>query len=479
MGVLDQVEPKKVFHFFEEICQIPHGSRNTKQISDFLAAFAAQRHLECHQDSSNNIIIFKAASEGYESSAPVILQGHMDMVCEKAPECQKDMEKEGLNLVLEGDTVYAKGTTLGADDGIAVAMGLALLDDDTIAHPPLEIVFTVDEEIDMLGANTLDVGLLKGRRLINLDSEEEGIFTVGCAGGATTQCNLPIAREKAGGKAYSVKVAGLVGGHSGAEIHKGHVNANGLLARTLLHLTESVDYSLISFTGGRKDNAIPVEAEAILVAEGAAGLSQACKEFAETLHNELRVREPGVTLTVSPAAAEELPMTKESRDRVLCLLTSLPNGVQVMSADIPGLVQTSLNLGVVRTEQNQLTARSLLRSSLDSEKHMLIERTTSLAALLQGRVEVSNEYPGWEYAPVSPLRDLFVQVYQEQYGNEPRVETIHAGLECGLFASKLPGLDCVSLGPTLTDIHTYRERLHIASIQRTWNLVLEVLKRLK
>lgn len=479
MGVLDQVEPKKVFHFFEEICQIPHGSRNTKQISDYLAAFAAQRNLECHQDSSNNIIIIKAASEGYEASAPVILQGHMDMVCEKAPDCRKDMAKEGLDLVLDGDTVYAKGTTLGADDGIAVAMGLAILDDDTLAHPRLEAVFTVDEEIDMLGANTLDTGLLKGRRLINLDSEEEGIFTVGCAGGATTQCKLPLAREKAAGKAYAVKVSGLVGGHSGAEIHKGHVNANGLLARLLLHLTKAVDYALVSFTGGNKDNAIPVEAEAVLVTEDAHGLVQACRAFEELLHNELRVREPRVTVTVSPAAAGELPMTKESRNRVLCLLANLPNGVQVMSADIPGLVQTSLNLGVVRTEKDLLTARSLLRSSLDSEKHMLIERITSLAALLQGRVELSNEYPGWEYAPVSPLRDLFVQVYWEQYGKAPKVETIHAGLECGLFAAKLPGLDCISLGPTLTDIHTYRERLHIASIQRTWQLVLEVLKRLK
>lgn len=479
MGVLDQVEPKKVFHFFEEICQIPHGSRNTKKISDYLAGFAARRNLECHQDDTNNIVIFKAASEGYENSAPVILQGHMDMVCEKAPDCQKDMEKEGLDLVLDGDTAYAKGTTLGADDGIAVAMGLALLDDETIPHPPLEVVFTVDEEIDMLGANTLDVSLLKGRRLINLDSEEEGIFTVGCAGGATTQCNLPVTREKTAGKAYTVKLSGLVGGHSGAEIHKGHGNANGLLARVLLHLAGTLDYELVSFTGGRKDNAIPVEAEAVLVTDDGDGLSQACKEFAEVLHNELRVREPGLMLTVSPAAAGELPMTKESRDRVLCLLTNLPNGVQVMSADIPGLVQTSLNLGVVRTEKNQLTARSLLRSSLDSEKYMLVEKITSLAARLQGCVEISNEYPGWEYTPVSPLRDLFVQVYREQYGKDPKVETIHAGLECGLFAAKLPGLDSVSLGPTLTDIHTYRERLHIASIQRTWKLVLEVLRRMK
>jgi len=479
MGVLDQVEPQKVFHFFEEICQIPHGSRHTKQISDYLAGFAAKRGLEYYQDSVNDVIIIKEASKGYEESAPVILQGHMDMVCEKAPDCPKDMEKEGLDLVLDGDTAYARGTTLGADDGIAVAMGLAVLDDDTIAHPRVEVVFTVDEEIDMLGANTLDVSPLKGRRLINLDSEEEGIFTVGCAGGATTCCSLPVSRAAVPGKTFSLKVSGLVGGHSGTEIHKGHANANGLLARALLHLSGSVDYALVSFNGGSKDNAIPREAEAVLVTEDAAGLAGGCAAFNGIVRNELRVTDSAVTLTVTETAAGELPMTKESRDRVLGLLTNLPNGVQVMSADIPGLVQTSLNMGIVRTETDRLVVRSLLRSSVDSEKHMLIERITSLGSLLGGSVEVSNEYPGWEYAPVSPLRDLFVQVYQEQYGKAPRVETIHAGLECGLFAAKLPGLDCVSLGPTLTDIQTYRERLHIASIQRTWQLLLEVLRRMK
>lgn len=478
MGILDQVEPKRVFHFFEEICQIPHGSGHTDQISAYLAAFAAERGLEHIRDRYNNIIIKKKASPTYESSRPVILQGHMDMVCEKAPDCRKDMEKEGLDLVLEGDTVYAKGTTLGADDGIAVAICLAILDDDTIPHPPLEVVLTVDEETGMLGAIGLDASPLKGRAMINLDSEDEGVFTVGCAGGADVLCQLPVVRKEAAGTALAIKVGGLVGGHSGAEINKGRANANTLLARILLHLAQKADWQLVSVAGGSKTNAIPREAEAIILTAEPDHVKAEAAAFEKLLRREFRVTDPELNAAVEETETTLLPLTEASRDAVLCFLTCLPNGVQAMSATMAGLVQTSLNMGIVRTTEEQISAQFLVRSSVDSQKRMVMERMACLTKQLGGSVAVSGDYPGWEYSPVSPLRDLFVAVYKEQYGRDPKVEAIHAGVECGMFASKLPGLDCISLGPTLTDIHTYRERLHIASIQRTWELLLEVLRRM-
>lgn len=479
MDVLDSLEPRRVFHFFEELSKIPHGSRHTKAVSNWLADFGRQRGLEVHQDALDNVILVGPASPGYEQAAPVIFQGHMDMVCEKAPDCTKDMEKEGLDLEMSGDEITARGTTLGADDGIAVAMGLALLDDPAIPRPRLEVVFTVDEEIGMLGAEALDASGLKGRRMINMDSEEEGVFTVGCAGGVDVNCALPVRREAFGGTCLELKISGLTGGHSGAEIGRGRANAHMLLGRLLLHLDREALYRLVEVEGGTKDNAIPREARALLVTPEPDRLQRAAEAFGEAVRKEYHVTDPELQVAVGPAVTETLPMDRTSTEKVQCLLTSLPNGVQAMSPELAGMVQTSLNLGILYTERDQVCAGLLVRSSVESQKEMVAERIEGLLRQMGGQAFREGDYPGWEYRADSPLRDLFVQVYREQYGKDPKVEAIHAGVECGMFAAKLPGLDCISLGPTLTEIHTYRETMHIASVQRTWNLLLEVLKRMK
>ena len=479
MAILEHLEPRGVFRFFEEMCAIPHGSANTKAVSDWLMAFARERGLEAYQDQLNNVIIIKQATAGYENAPAVILQGHMDMVCEKAPDCEKDMEKEGLDLAVDGDTVYARGTTLGGDDGIAVAMALALLDADDIPHPRLEAVFTVDEEIGMLGAVGMeDVSMLRGRRMLNLDSEVEGVFTVSCAGGNLTKCTLPVRRETFGAEFLTVTVGGLRGGHSGVEIDKGLGNACMLLGRVLTACGRETALRLVSVSGGLKDNAIPREASAVVAAADAREIRAVCARLDAELKNEYRTTDPEVFVSVRDGGAD-LPMDEDSTRRILAFLTCAPNGIQAMSADIPSLVQTSLNLGILTTGDETVDASFCVRSSVDSQKQMLVERLECLTETLGGSVGVFGDYSGWEYRSDSPLRELLVEVFTEQYGHAPKIEAIHAGVECGIFAGKLPGLDCVSMGPDLTEIHTCRERLHIASVQRLWAMVLETLKRMK
>ena len=442
MSVLSNLEPKAVFTFFEELCAIPHGSGHTKAISDYLAAFGRARGLETHQDAANNVIIKAPGTPGYEQSAPVIVQGHMDMVCAKVPDCAKDMEREGLDLAVEGDTVLARGTSLGGDDGIAVAMALALLDAKDLPHPPIEAV-----------------------------------FTVGCAGGATARCVLPVTRTACAGHAMTVTVSGLRGGHSGSEIHKGRGNASILLGRIL---SRAGDIRLVSADGGMFDNAITREVSATVITGDPDSLQALCTQMDADFRGELRATDPDVAVTCVPCReVPDLPMDGESTRRCVCLLTCVPNGVQVMSADMPGLVQTSLNLGILATGRNSMEVSFSVRSSVESQKNMLLDRLECLTAQLGGSVDVTGNYPGWEYAPESPLRELMVEVYREQYGREPEVGAIHAGLECGLFAGKIPGLDSVSFGPDLSDVHTCHERLHIASTQRTWKLLCEVLRRMK
>lgn len=479
MNVLGNLEPKNVFGFFEEICAIPHGSRNTRAISDYLVRFAVERGLEHYQDELNNVIIIAPATPGYENAEPVIIQGHMDMVCEKAPDCNKDMEREGLDLAVEGDCIFARGTTLGGDDGIAVAMALAVLDSKALPHPRVEAVITVDEEIGMEGAAGIDLSPLKANRLINVDSEEEGIFTVGCAGGACTECTVPVERAAFEGAALNIAVVGLLGGHSGAEIDKGRANANMLMGRLLYAIGEKSETRIVSVSGGLKDNAIPVASYAEIVTADAASAEKICREFEEKFKNEYRVTDGGITVEVKAGAGDTMPMDKASSEKTVCLLCCVPNGIQAMSADIPGLVQTSLNLGILVTEKEYVKASFSVRSSVASQKTMLIDRLTALTKQLGGTVDVSGAYPGWEYDPDSKLRALMVEVFKEQYGREPVVGAIHAGLECGLLIEKKPGLDCVSVGPDIDEIHTFREKLHIASTQRTWALLTETLKRMK
>ena len=478
MSVLGHLEPKKVFGFFEKMCAIPHGSYNNTVISNWLVKFAADRGLEHYQDAAENVIIIKPATPGYEQAEPVIIQGHMDMVCEKAADCTKDMAKEGLDLAVDGDYVYAKGTTLGGDDGIAVAMGLALLDSDDVAHPRLEVVITTDEEVNMGGATQLDASVLQAHRMLNIDSEEEGVFTVSCAGGANADIALPVKRESFAGFVATVAVDGLIGGHSGVEIHRGRGNADMLLGRILYAVSRETTLRVIRVDGGLKGNAIPAAAKAVVAVEDAETLKRVCGEMAAVLRAEFAVTDPGVLVTVCDGG-EGVPMDEESTRRVIGLLTCAPNGVQVMSANVEGLVQTSLNLGVLYTQQDTVHAQFCIRSSVDSEKEMMKQRMTCLAQLLGAECRLGNDYPGWAYRQDSALRELMLEVYAEQYGTQPRIEAIHAGLECGLFAGKIADLDCVSFGPDLLEIHTPRERMSISSVQRTWTFLVELLRRMK
>jgi len=478
MSVLGHLEPKAVFDYFEQICAIPHGSFHNTQLSNWLVEFARSRNLEYYQDAAENVVIIKEATPGYKNAEPVILQGHMDMVCEKEEGCTKDMLTEGLDLVVDGDAVYAKGTTLGGDDGIAVAMALALLDAKDLCHPRLEVVITTDEEVGMPGATALDVSMLRGRRMLNLDSEEEGIFTVSCAGGNVSHVTIPVQREAYDGAVLTIGISGLAGGHSGVEINKGRANADLLLGRVLYAAAEKTNLRVIRVDGGLKDNAIPTAAKAVVAVADAALLHAVCEEMAAAFAAEYQVTDSGICVEVSEGG-EGLPMDAESTGRVICLLTCAPDGVQTMSADIEGLVQTSLNLGILETKENTVDAAFCIRSSVDSQKIMLQQRVACLASQLHGTTVITGDYPGWAFRQDSPLRDMLRELFVEQYGYEPKIEALHAGLECGLFAGKLPGLDCVSFGPTLTDIHTPREKMHIASVQRTWKLVVELLRRMK
>lgn len=478
MAVLENLEPKSVFSFFEQLCAIPHGSHNTKQVSDWLKKFAEDRGLEHYQDELNNVIIIKEATDGYENAEPVIFQGHMDMVCEKAADCDKDMAVEGLDLVLEDGCVRAKGTTLGGDDGIAVAFALAILDAEDISHPRFEAVFTVDEEVGMEGAAAIDVSPLKGRRMLNMDSEDEGVFTVSCAGGNLTRCTVPVTREAFDGEKLHIQVDGMIGGHSGVEINKGRANANRLMGRILYAVSHETPVRIVSVNGGLKDNAIPNLSAADVVAVDGKRVRAVCAAMETAFKNEYRVTDPGVKVSVS-AVDCGLPMDQASSAKAVCLLNCTPNGIETMSADIEGLVQTSLNLGIFATEEACVQASFCVRSSVATQKEMLVDRLRCLTEALGGTVTVNGDYPGWEYLQDSKLRDLMIEVYKEQYGSDPKIEAIHAGVECGMFADKLPGLDCVSFGPDLFEIHTFREHMPVDSVQRTWKLVLEVLRRMK
>ena len=479
MPILEHLQPQTVFAHFEQLCAIPHGSGNTKAISDYLVGFAAARGLRHIQDAHNNVIIFCPGTPGYETAAPVILQGHMDMVCETAPDCTKDLTCEGLDLFIDGDTIGARGTALGGDDGIAVAMALAILDADDIPHPPLEVVLTVDEETGMLGADALDASVLQGRTMLNIDSEDEGILTVSCAGGNVSVCTLPVTRAAFSGTALTVTVGGLLGGHSGAEIDKGRGNANQLLGRVLYAVGARTALRIVCADGGLKDNAIPRESRAVITVADPGAAQAAIADMDAALRHEYAAADPDVFVRTDPAQPQMPPMDAASTQRAVCMLCCLPNGVQTMSQDIPGLVQTSLNLGILTTAERCVQASFCLRSSVATQKEMLVARLRCLMAQLGGSVDVSGDYPAWEFRKDSPLRERMIDVFREQYGHDPKVEAIHAGVECGLFAGKLPGLDCVSFGPDLTEIHTCRERMHIASVQRVWRYTLEVLRRCK
>lgn len=472
------LEPGAVFGYFEELCSIPHGSRNTKAISDYLVAFAGEQGVRCIQDESNNVILFVDGTCGMEEHEPVILQGHMDMVCEKDADCQINMQTDGLDVCHDGVCVYARGTTLGGDDGIAVAYAMALAADKTIPHPPLEIIITVDEEIGMLGANAIDVSMLRGRKMINLDSEAEGIFTVSCAGGARATISLKVNRKMVYGPCIRLSVDGLRGGHSGADIHCNRANANKVMGEFMSRILKLMPLCLTSFTGGNQDNAIPRACQANVVAMGI-GLER-INDIALQLQSEIREQYDEPDASVQAFDVDALggnSLTTEDTARVVALLCAAPNGVQSYSVDMPGLVQTSLNLGIAKLGE-LFSATFSVRSSVNKEKQGVLEQLKKLCEFYDGNYSQCGEYPAWEYRKDSVLRDTMVKVYSEMFGKEPKVLAIHAGLECGLLSEKLPGLDAVSIGPQMHDIHTSREKLEIASTARVWNFLCRVLKEL-
>lgn len=480
MAILTGLQPSGVFEMFEQLCGIPHGSRNTKAISDFCVRFAQEHGLDYRQDDSNNVILFAPATPGMEQAQPVMLQGHLDMVCEKEADCPLDLQKEGLNLRTDGEWIWAEDTTLGGDDGIAVAYALAILADPTIPHPPLEVVLTTDEEIGMLGAAAIDLSEVKARRVLNIDSEEEGVLLAGCAGGATVCCHIPLMWTLKKGLRATVQITGLRGGHSGMEIQKGRANANKLMGRFLNEMDEIFAYALCTVNGGNKDNAIAREstADVVILPERLAELTAFAAQRQEAYRAEYGEADPDITIAVAPGTEDTFEiMMGDCRRSVLSVLQQLPNGVQQMSRDIEGLVQTSLNLGILKVDFRGIHLTSSVRSSVNAEKQQLIQQLAEICGKLGGSCEVMGEYPAWEYKADSPLREIMTEVYLEQYGRKPAVEVIHAGLECGLLSGKLDGLDCVSFGPDIVDIHTTREKLSIPSVQRTWKLLLEVLKR--
>ncbi|MDO4286955.1 MAG: aminoacyl-histidine dipeptidase [Eubacteriales bacterium] len=478
MSVLTGLQPSKVLDIFEQLCAIPHGSRNTKAISDFCVRFAQERGLRWIQDDSNNVIVFAPATAGMEHAQPIMIQGHLDMVCEKAPDCDIDMQTQGLRLKTDGEWIWADGTTLGGDDGIAVAYALAILDDATIPHPALEVVLTVDEEIGMLGAAAIDLSEIQARRVLNIDSEEEGVLLASCAGGATVDCFMPVMWTLKDGLRVTVKITGLRGGHSGTEIDKGLANSNKLMGDLLHKMDEEFAFALCIVDGGLKDNAIAREtaADIVILPERLDDLKILAARQQEAYRVQYGASDPDITIEVTESMEDRFEvMIGDCRRNVLSVLQQVPNGVQKMSEDIDGLVQTSLNFGMLSVDFRGVHMKFSVRSSVNTAKQELIQKLADICGRFGGYCQVEGEYPAWEYKQDSRLREIMVDVYTRQYGRPPVVAAIHAGLECGLLSGKLEQLDCISFGPDILDIHTTRERLSIPSVQRTWNFLLGVL----
>lgn len=478
MKVLNGYEPASVLGFFEEICNIPHISYHEKELSDYCVAFAKERNLYYEQDELGNVIIIGEATPGYEDVEPIIIQGHLDMVGDKVPECPIDMEKESIHIMVDGDYITADGTTLGGDDGIAIAYGLALLDAKDIPHPRLELVLTVCEEVGLEGATAIDLSCCKAKRLLNIDSEDEGVFTAGCAGGVRAECKIPVETVAKSGLICEITTKGFLGGHSGIEIDKGRANGNVMLGRFFLFLKEKVSFDIVNMAGGVKDNVIPKNAKAtFMVAEAdVETMKSAVSEFNTILDVEYGVSDPNVEMILEVKdMAECKVLVADSKEKVLTTLNVMPNGVQTMSTDLPGLVETSLNLGVMQIDDTEIFLCFALRSSVESAKQYLAAKLKQITEMLGGKVSYHGEYPGWAYARNSKLRDLCVKIYEEQYGAAPKVEVIHAGLECGILSSKIEGLDCISMGPNMADVHTPDEVISISSIARVWEFIKAVL----
>ena len=478
MRKLENIKPERVFYYFEEISKIPRDSYKEKEISDYLVKFGKEHNLECYQDEVYNVVLRKKASAGYENAPGVILQGHMDMVCEKTEDSDHDFTKDPIDLIVDGNYLRANKTTLGADNGIAVAMMLAIAENDKLQHGPLEFLITTSEEIDLGGAMALKPGVLKGEMLINLDSEDEGILTVGSAGGENIDVLLPLKRTKMEKEfVYKIKLQGFAGGHSGAEIHKGRENSNKAMNKILKTLNEKADIYMVSISGGSKDNAIPRVAEAVIAS------SENIKETIEKVLKEVKEfyikKEPQTELFFEELSPVNEVMEKEVLTKYIGLIDEIPTGVNSYMKEYPEIVESSDNLAIVTTEENIIRIATSMRSSEPHVLDEIKEKIVKIAEKYNAGYEFSAKYPEWKYRPISALRDKAVEVWKKLFGKDMKVEVIHAGLECGAIYHNYPNIDFVSLGPDMRDVHTPEEYLDIASTERVYDYVVELLKALK
>ena len=480
MNPLQNTEPKEVFKWFYEISQVPRGSGNERAISDFLVKFAKDRNLEVHQDKAMNVIIKKPGTAGYEKAPTVIIQGHMDMVCEKDASSNHDFLKDPIKFVVKGEMLYAEKTTLGGDDGIAVAYALTVLDSKDIPHPPLEVLITTEEETGMGGAMALTDEHLQGTRLLNIDSEEEGVFLVSCAGGANIHVFFDIKKEAAKGKFLKITVGGLLGGHSGIEINKQRANSIKLLGRILYNIKQNEKINIVEISGGSKHNAIAKDAHAVIAAENTEAVLKIVEKMTADFKNEYRAVDKLLTVTANETQNPSGQMfTKELTLNLIDFMASIPNGVQYMSMEIHGLVQTSLNNGVLEEIDGRIKFTTSVRSSVKSALDEIVDILRIQAERCGAEFKKNSEYPAWEYSPDSPVRDAAVNVYKKLNKKEPLITAIHAGLECGLLKKTLPKVDAISFGPNLYDVHTPNEHMEIASVERVWKFLLAYLAELK
>jgi dipeptidase D len=474
-NVLKNLQPERVMKYFEEMCAIPHGSKDTDKIADYCVEFAKRHRLEYLRDKYNNVIIRKPCSEACAVNDTVIIQGHLDMVCAKEKDSDFDFKTDSLRLRTDGEYIWADKTTLGGDDAIAIAMALAILEDETLTHPALECVFTTDEEIGMLGASAMDMSTLKGKYMLNIDSEEEGIFTAGCAGGAVLKMTVRGEKIPTDNRSfYKITVNGLRGGHSGVEIDKGRANANIVLGEVLKTLSEKYEIYPVSVCGGEKDNAIARRSEALVAVGGAYGIENEINILNSDYKEKFADTDENLRIELSQCGKVQYAL----KCKIIDILSSVPDGVCKMSADIENLVQTSLNLGEVKTEDDIISLTFSLRSSVENEKKELAKLLRSIGERYGAVCEMYGDYPGWEYNPSSKLQSICRGVFENMFGREPQINAIHAGLECGIFCGKIDSLDCISFGPDILDIHTPKERLNINSTKRVYNFLTELLKKL-
>ncbi|MBR3895353.1 MAG: aminoacyl-histidine dipeptidase [Clostridia bacterium] len=471
-------EPAAFFRFFEEISAIPRPSYHESGIADYLTAFAKARGLEYWRDELNNVLIKMPATRGQEHRAPILFQGHSDMVCEKNADVEHDFLKDPLDLWVDGDLLRAKGTTLGADDGVAVALMLTLLNGELAEHPAIECLFTTAEEVGLNGAHGFDYGLLRARRMVNVDSELLGKITCGCAGGVRSDLHLPLKTEPFKGTAMRVAIGGLMGGHSGENIDCGRANANKLMGRLLAALLPACDFRLISVEGGSKDNAIPRESEALLAVSDFDEAESVLSEEAALIASELVSEDRGFSLTVEDAEQTAVVFSKESTVRAISVLAAIPNGVFEMNRSIPGLVEYSRNLGVVRTEDDAIDFVFASRSSIESRLDASTRELDAVAAAIGGETKHYNRYPGWSYAPKSDLREAYLKAYRDVTGEEASVNVIHAGLECGIIYSRVPDMDIISIAPTLHDLHSPDESLDLGTVEVFWRTIVRLIELL-